>query len=322
MQDTLQQFRRYLKETLDVTVSPKAWEGVDGLPFYLRDFYSFFWVNILETPCLLLLDRGETAQTPANVRKHLKQVQERWQGEVIYVRQTVNAYNRKRLIEQRAPFVVPGNQMYLPTLGIDLREHFRNLRVSGNHRLSPSTQAVLLHALLNRTGQMLTLSELAIRLGYKAMTITRAFNELEAFGLGEAPTGRERRLFFKDSPKALWEKAHEFMRSPVRKRIWIHRGYVNQPPGPQAGLTALAHYSMLAAPDQPVYAVRAWNALQQREVPAGDPEAFELEIWSYAPDLFAKADVVDPLSLYLSLRENADERVQAALAKMMEKISW
>ena len=33
-----------------------------------------------------------------------------------------------QLVEQRVPFIVPGNQMYLPPLGLDFREHFRRLQ--------------------------------------------------------------------------------------------------------------------------------------------------------------------------------------------------
>ena len=35
------------------------------------------------------------------------------------------SYERKRLIEQKVPSIVPGNQLYLPDLGLDLREYFR-----------------------------------------------------------------------------------------------------------------------------------------------------------------------------------------------------
>jgi len=55
-------------------------------------------------------------------------LQARQQADLIYVRAQVTAYNRKRLIEQKVPFIVPGNQMYLPMLAIDLREHFRRIR--------------------------------------------------------------------------------------------------------------------------------------------------------------------------------------------------
>ena len=44
---------------------------------------------------------------------------------MVYVTGALASYERKRLIEQKVPFMVPGNQLYLPDLGIDLREYFR-----------------------------------------------------------------------------------------------------------------------------------------------------------------------------------------------------
>jgi len=69
-----------------------------------------------------------------------------------------------------------------------------------------------------------------------------------------------------------------------------------------------------------------WKALRQRhksiEVPAQDPDASEVEVWSYPPVLFAEDGIVDPLSLYLSLKEDHDERTETALEEMMEKFKW
>ena len=47
-----------------------------------------------------------------------------------------------------------------------------------------------------------------------------------------------------------------------------------------------------------------------------------IETWTYAPALLADGKGVDPLSLFLSLRDDPDERVQAALAAMMEGFTW
>jgi len=49
-----------------------------------------------------------------------------------------------------------------------------------------------------------------------------------------------------------------------------------------------------------------------------EPGTLEIEVWSYAPILFAKDKLVDRLSLYLSLKESKDERVEAALEEMMK----
>ncbi len=328
MKSLLRDFERHLKENLDITATTKKWEGVDSLPFFLRDSYTFYAVSLLNTPCLLMVARDNNEQTPAIIRKQMLQVQAKWDGEVIYLCSSVSAYNRKRLIEQKVPFVVPGNQMYLPMLGIDLREHFRQIRSAAPGKLSPSTQAVVLHALLHEPKDY-TPSRLANQLGYTVMTLTRAFDELVSLGLGEVVTeGRERVLRFSDGKKDLWQRSREFMRSPVKRRIII------RPPeqkwcGVFAGLTALAHFTLLASPSIPVYAVGLddWKSMKLInaivELPAAEPQSHEVEIWNYSPLLFkGEDDVVDRFSLYLSLQDNVDERVQSALEKMMEQVVW
>jgi hypothetical protein len=328
MKSLLRDFERHLKENLDITAATKKWDGVDSLPFFLRDSYTLYEVSLLNTPCLLMVARDHNEQTPAAIRKQMLQVQAKWDGEVIYLCSSVSAYNRKRLIEQKVPFVVPSNQMYLPMLGIDLREHFRQIRSAAPGKLSPSTQAVVLHALLYESKDY-TPSRLASQLGYTVMTLTRAFDELVSLGLGEVVTeGRERVLRFSDGKKGLWERSREFMRSPVKKRTFV-RPIDKNWGGIYAGLTALAHFTLLASPSIPVYAVGLddWRSMLLTnailELPAAEPQSYEVEIWNYSPLLFkGEDDVVDRFSLYLSLQDNVDERVQSALEKMMEEVLW
>jgi hypothetical protein len=320
--------KRYLQDTLGTIVELAPWEDSKKTPFFLRNLYSFLKVQVLETPCLLMLDRNETEQSPATIRKHRDQVQAAWDGDIVYVRERVTAYNRKRLIEHKLPFVVPGNQMYLPMLGIDLREHFKKLRAEIDF-FSPSTQALVFHLLLRETGERkFTPAEMAHCLGYSAMTMSRAFDNLQSAGLGKIMTeGRKRCLRFAESRKEIWESALPLLRTPVKKRFHIEPPHTD-PPGPRAGLTALAHYTMLAEPTNPVFALTSqdWKSLRQRqqvtEFPTREPGLLEIEVWSYAPNLFSANGVVDPLSLYLSLDENRDERVEAALEEMMLEVAW
>jgi DNA-binding MarR family transcriptional regulator len=328
MKTELARLKRYMQEALSAVISPNPWSESAHLPFFLRDRYTFFETQLLEVPCLLMLDRGKQEHSPATVHKHMDQVKARWDGEIVYVKERVTAYNRKRLIEHKVPFVVPGNQMYLPLLGIDLREHFKKLRAE-TVIFSPSTQALILHILLRGNAkETVTPAEMAQRLGYSAMTMTRAFDELESAGLGEVmPEGRERRLRFIESANDIWAKAKPFLRSPVKRRLIINQPNLD-PPGPRAGLTALANYSMLAEPANPVFALSRedWKSLKQsrqvEELPAKEMGALEIEVWSYAPTLFAENKLVDRLSLYLSLKESKDERIEAALAEMMKGQQW
>ncbi|MHC1729179.1 MAG: transcriptional regulator [Syntrophobacteraceae bacterium] len=327
MENLEQSVARYIKETLNILIKLESWEGENSLPFFLQNLYAFFEVSILHTPCLVMVPREETEQTPAAVHKHIVQVQNQWAHGVIYASRKISAYNRKRLIEQKVPFVVPGNQMYLPPLGIDLREHFKTIR-NVRPKWSPSTQTVFLYALMQDSRQGLNPKELADRLGYASMSMTRAFDELEAAELGHvAMEGRQRFLRLDEDNRLLWEKALGFLRNPVRKRFWV-KLFPKAHPGVEAGLTALARYSALAEPANPVFAVqnKEWREFRNlnniMELPTVEPDACRIEIWSYSPGLFAQNGVVDRFSLYLSLKNTDDERVESALEEMMEQVQW
>jgi len=318
---------KYLQETLGLDLHPVPWTGQDRLPFLLRDRYRFYQIQILETNCLLMVDANKNEQSPATIRKHIENLRAHAKDPVIYVRDRITSYNRKRLIEHKVPFSVPGNQLYLPMLGVDLREHFRKLQTA-SPEFSPSAQVVLLYWLLKGVDEPLTPMAMAERLGYSPMSMSRAFDELENAGLGEFTVrGRQRCAIFTGPKRELWSKSQACLRSPVKRHHYVMTMDV-----PllrvRAGLTALAKYTMLAEPTRPVFAMRAkdWDALKEQHevliVPTEEPQATEIEIWSYDPSLFAENGLADRLSVYLSLKDSKDERVEAVLNEMLDELEW
>jgi hypothetical protein len=331
MRNLLNDLQQYIHDTLALSLSLEKWSESKRLPFFLQDAYLFYRVQLLELDCIMMLDTRDQEESPAVIRKHMEQVRAKWDGEIIYARDTVTAYNRKRLIEQKLPFIVPGNQLYLPMLGLDLREHFRQKREVSPY-FTPSTQVLVLHLIYGGNKQMdkrNTPTELARVLGYSKMTMTRAFREVESILKAAAPAG-DQDLFdlhnFRSFP--LWETTRQFMRSPVKKRLYVSPFDIQSHIGHLAGLSALADYSMLASPKNKVLAVsqEEWKTLRQNhQFPVLDdpePQATEIEIWSYAPRLFGHGDAVDRLSLYLSLQDNHDERVEVALETLLEGMQW
>ena len=327
MKKLIHQLERYLEGALSISIQPRPWEKSSELPQYLRARYRFFRVDVLGTDCVLMADTDEGEQTPAVIGKHVSQVQSRHDVEVVYVRHAVTSYNRKRLIKQKVPFIVPGNQMYLPMLGIDLREHLKRLREK-RPVFSPSTQALLLHVLWEKETGTMTPAVIAHQLGYSAMTMTRVFNELETAGVGEhSIRGKERHLHFPEPGKILWEKVLANLNTPVRKRLYVASSM--QPKnGLMAGQSALACYTQISEPKSPIFAFPPyeWKTQTQQdkflELATYEPGAFEIELWKYAPAQFAQEGTVDRLSLYLSLKDSADERVQSALDELLEGMEW
>ncbi|MCD4655802.1 hypothetical protein K8T06_17920 [bacterium] len=322
------QFKKHLKVILNIDVDPISWKEKSLLPFYLRDLYSFFEIKLMDIPCLLMFDNTKQVLSPVTIRKHIEQIRCKYDYEIVYIVDRITSYNRKRLIEHRVSFVVPGNQTYLPLLGIDLREHFKALRTV-KHKFTPSTQVLIIHAInQNKTKRVFTPALLAKYLGYSVMTMTRAFNELESFGLGNIITqGRKRHISFTKPSKEIWDQAQPFLQSPVRMRFYIHPKDTKLPKL-KAGLTGLSDYTMLAEPVIPVFAMNynEWKSLKQHcqilDGFSAEPGVIEIEVWAYSPHIFTTNNTVDRLSLYLSLMHIQDERVEVALEEMMDVVEW
>lgn len=319
---------KYVKDALDITLAVQPWDGRVDLPFFLRNQYTFYQTKIMTLPCILMVTNNKQETTPAVIRKNIDLLKSKTsKKEIIYIRQQLSSFNRKRLVEQKVCFIIPGNQMYLPFLGMDFREHFRRLQPKPE-TLSPSTQLVILHALLKGKQDVLRLTDLAKRYGYSVMTMSRAFSEIESLGLAEVTTqGRKREMVLKGTKQEVWERSIRFLRNPVIQRLYLNQS-VPVPDGIYAGLSALARYSSLAEPANPVWAVNSTTGrsltLKYRtdELSIKDLHVNEIEVWSYDPKLFADAGVVDRLSLFLSLRDEKDERVEAALEQMMKEMKW
>ncbi|WP_233161633.1 MULTISPECIES: hypothetical protein [unclassified Achromobacter] len=239
------------------------------------------------------------------------------------------SHERRRLIEYKVPFIVPGNQLYVPDLGFDFREYFRQRSPIIGTWLSPSAQALLITALLQRPWQgEWQPAAMGSALGYTTMTSSRVAKELTAVGLSTPfSVGRTRWLRMEFTAQETWERARPMMRTPFRRRVWVmNPGEAIDSPR-LAGFSALSRHSMLAEPAWPVCAVTLaeWKAAADagvRELPAPMDGAHEWQLWNYSPALVPQQDTVDPLSLILSLQDDEDDRVLIALEQIGKQLPW
>jgi hypothetical protein len=126
-------------------------------------------------------------------------------------------------------------------------------------------------------------------------------------------------------PWSTWERASPLLRNPVQRTLWV-RPPIQIEPSIRSALSALAHRSMLTEPRIPVYAVSrtVWQALKLNveELPEAMPGAHEWQLWNYSTVPERDGDTVDPLSLVLSLQDDADDRVESALDALKEQLPW
>ncbi len=322
--------QEYLHGTLGIAPKVRAWAGADRLPYFLQDEFEIRELKLWDRPILLAIDRRANRPALANLRSQLDKLRGLTGHPVVYVTGALASYERKRLIEQKVPFIVPGNQLYLPDLGIDLREYFRQRPPVRDRALSPATQAMLITILLRKPWRAdWQPGEVVTEMGYTAMTLSRAVKELTAAGIGTLRTeGRARWLHMERTAADTWAHAKPLLRSPVRRRIWAHAIPKLKPPHVRlAGLSALARYSMLGEPQWPIHAVSPaqWKAATETGIETLSeqlPGACEWQLWRYNPALVPDSETVDPLSLTLSLQDESDERVQLALEELKERFPW
>jgi hypothetical protein len=319
----------YLHEALGADAHIRQWSGARKLPYFLQDAFDLHELQLRDKQILLASGRNERLPALSTLRTQLERLAHIAERPVVFAASTLASYERKRLVEQKVPFIVPGNQLYLPDLGIDFREYFRQPQ-KALKAFTPATQAIFIAALLRREWEdEWRPGELIADLGYTAMTLSRAVRELTAAGMvASNREGSARWLQVKHSPAQAWEHATPFLRSPVKRALWVdYRGHAKRLQPPLAGLSALASYSMLAEPPYAVYAVSPaqWKTAQEAGVqalPALQPHTSQWQVWSYGPSLLKPGKTVDPLSLTLSLKDEPDDRVQQALDDLRGRFPW
>lgn len=334
MQPTMSLLAKYLDELGAAASMPiRDAEAVKALPVFFGQTYEVYRARLFDRDYSLLLCQSEDRPTPAQVEKHLQVARTALGQDAAFVFRTLPAFERKRLIQRRIPFIVPGRQTYLPPAMIDLRESPKGgQRVPHQSReqLSAPAQVILLYHLQRKQHcEQWPLSAWADVLGYSRSTLTRACKELSAASLCKtAARGRHITLAFPEPRRRLWETAIPHLSNPVRTRLRVRI----QDAGLQmfeAGVTALAGLTMIAADWEKAYAMSsaAFEAARKdlKLTRAEYPEegTVRIERWKYAPGLLSQDNrTVDRLSLYLSLKDDHDERIQAALTELLEQMQW
>lgn len=315
----------YLNQTLGLTATITPWLEEDNLPLYLRNGRKYSLLHIGGMECVLIEADEKNFSLPT-FRKQLAKLPARPEFVVLCFKR-LESRQRKALIEAQIPFVVPGSQIYLPFLGIVLRERVRSIKTAPE-KFSPAAQLILLHLIYKPTIRSIRKVDLAKRLEISPMNITRAVRELEALGLVTVEkAGRSDYVSAENYGGSIYQKALPYMIDPVQKCIFVHNK-IELASLPLAGESALAERSMLVSPAIICKAIsrkeyKQFSGIEEID-PAwiNSPDYIRLELWKYDPKVLADSTGVDVISLSLSLQKNSDERIEQSVEEMMEGYKW
>lgn len=318
----------YLELLAGERIEPVKMEAA-GLPLYLRERYVLWKGAVFGREFVFAMDQcGEESPTATEFANHSTLLSKTLGAAVALVLPGILPALRQRLVVAGVPFVVPGSQAFLPLALIDLRERQPRSNCERGHRLTPAAQTVLLYHLQKESLEGWPLNRIAKAVGYSPIMLTKVKMQLAARGLCVGKIeGRTTRLHFLYQSRTLWDTALPFLANPERHFDWVCWEKPEEP-AVLAGLSALGAATLLAAPRIPTYAIRnkEYQGLLKRgeihKTSQRDVANACIEAWSYDPRLLAKEGRVDDLSLYLTLRDSPDERVQQQLENLLEAVPW
>ena len=285
-------------------------QGITVLDKLLFQFYDFEFQGI---SMLLLGCKEEEKLTPVQLKRYSERLGSLFCQPIVYFFDHLPFYFRKRLIEQGVFFISGEKNAFLPSI-IATPSAKKQLP----QKLSACAQYLILRHLQEELDRTVSLVEMTKNTPYSYISIAQAVQNLEALNLCRSVRDAKgiKRISYSATGKKLWEMAKPFLRSPVKKRFFCTG--LPDIPFPAAGITALSMVSSLA-PDQErsvaVYSKEYVPGQFENENSFDGP--YIVEIWRY-PIIGNKT--VDKLSLYLSLENDRDPRVEKELAIMLDAV--
>lgn len=290
---------------------------VGKIPLAFSHGYQLYSTKVLGKEVILALDaKGE--HTPLQTEKARNAISSRLQCPVVFVFPELASYNIPRIVEKRIDFIIPGKQMFMPSMMIDLKEP-KAINSDIKEKIHPLAQVLLLWQMEKGGLQGLTMADIVSKSGFSYATVNRAVRWLKENGLVSLSSDKEKKISFVSPGKTLWDKVQPLLVSPVERIVYTDEDVNGLL---ESGVNALSEYSMINRNAQDCFAIGKED-LKGKDLLTD--KAFgktRLEVWRYNPRLVAEDNAVDPLSLYLSLKNSEDERIQMELDTLIENIRW
>lgn len=300
---------------------------VNGLALYMTAGREFFKANVEGLYFLLVKISSDDRFGVIALEKQLAVLKNAMECDVAFQFESITKLQREALLERHIPFIAGSDQIYLPFLGMILRNNLKTRNNVTTDKMMPATQCLFLYLLYNHQQDYVLKKQAAEELGLTRTSITRASEQLKVMGLTtEEQYGKEVRMKTAATGYELYALAKRHLISPVQRRMYVERTD-NTEMLVMAGESALSEVSMLGEPKKAVRAVFKGEEIVKNlnEIDIKWQENIDtimVELWKYDPLLFARDGIVDPISMALSLTDTDDERVQGELERYMKEYEW
>lgn len=332
----------YIEKVIGKNVLKMNSENI-SFPRYIHNLYEIEFIKILDYECVIVTPKFDRIMID-QLLKQLTLISERTDRIPILELHRLNTEQRHRLISNQFSFVVPNSQLFLPFLFLDFRkEKFKTQR--NDTKFSPATQLIFLTIIYSQEEEF-TSREIQKITDLTLMTINRALTVLLELDIIKKHGNRSSTYYrIIKSKKEMFNICIEQFINPIKKKIYMDYfpSYFENSLI-LSGEYALSQISMLSEPLNEQYAIdnESYKILKREYGDniyyenIGVSNIIEIEVWKYPPFIeplnnyfrnsinFHSRPIVDFISLYLSLRESKDERIQIELESLLDGMwdSW
>ena len=238
---------------------------------------------------------------------------------VVFYYDSLKTIERDRLINQGVYFLVADKYAHLPNLIINRASSCEIVK----QEFSPVAQYLMLYHLQVANCDCNSIEDITNAIPYSYKTIAKAIKQFENLGLLDfkSADGKTKYIKFRFERRELWDKVQQYLVSPIKKEFYLQEP-INI--GLIGSYSALSHYSMLASEDVQTRVItkEQLKDIEQsgcRMLPFEDVQC--VQVWKYPP-LVTDEQYIDKLSVYLTLKDDRDPRVEKELEIMINNMPW
>ena len=241
----------------------------------------------------------------------------------------ISHIEKKQLLQARVPFADFKGNLFFPPLGLVLNA---NDDVVASKELTPSEQLTWIAFLLTKGQKEVDVDMLSQVTGLPNSTIYRCLRTFKTLDWLNKPN----KLYtYTASKKELFLKSESYLFNPIKKRLLLPNVDLENIKSASrllyGGTYALSYLTFLAESDENSSYVISQRQFNKLSLPLSQHvlEGKVLEIWRYRPFVSEfwngfkenqDRQFVDPISLYLTLKDDDDPRVEEEIEALKNNI--
>lgn len=300
------------------------------LPIVFHKKYEFMQLMINGEKFLLIKEKRTGSLE--NFVKQAKGIQKQTGLAVILVFNKLSDVQKKQLLQIAVPYIDYHENIYFPYLGF----LFSKVENEVDKKLTSTEQKVLISLLLDSSTFEINIEEISCLTDLSIPSLYRVFKNFKDRGW---LTNKNKSYHFAKTKAQIFNEAKKFLKNPIHNTVLISEDdfqRITQNLDLKLSNTkALSTISILADNDE--YGTYALSKKQFKKIEESFQQhifqGHKIEIWDYEPIHFnylkeeclrdeskGESALIDPISLYLILKDDEDPRIEEEVEKLESKI--